>query len=387
MCQLLSTIAAKVPDQYTLINEVVRNINAWDLKWIDQPDFQVRSDAFKRVQKMILDNSINMELGILLIYCCFYILMNEKDLALKENATHCLKTICPYLVKKYTKTVNRSYLLDATLFNLIRQNLKSKNSDVRNESILLLGSLSRECPDAHVVLRDLHKLTNSQDLEVDFFENLTHLQIHRHGRALLKFSNIYREELNLPNIRTLTQFLLPLTTHYLCNDKYMNKHSLIDSANEAIGTVCRLLPWHQYEGLLKYYLLKLRQKANYQRQLVKLIVILLDSFHFDLHKGQSLEMSQADTSNINMESVNEAKHAEDASVENEDNKSTEEGDGDEIEEILNDLPQTDEILDDEDEESNSVENVNQTKKAYEKTTVLCKSAATRVIQTIKVSLG
>lgn len=313
--------------------------------------------------------------------------MNEKDLALKENATHCLKTICPYLVKKYTKTVNRSYLLDATLFNLIRQNLKSKNSDVRNESILLLGSLSRECPDAHVVLRDLHKLTNSQDLEVDFFENLTHLQIHRHGRALLKFSNIYREELNLPNIRTLTQFLLPLTTHYLCNDKYMNKHSLIDSANEAIGTVCRLLPWHQYEGLLKYYLLKLRQKANYQRQLVKLIVILLDSFHFDLHKGQSLEMSQADTSNINMESVNEAKHAEDASVENEDNKSTEEGDGDEIEEILNDLPQTDEILDDEDEESNSVENVNQTKKAYEKTTVLCKSAATRVIQTIKVSLG
>ncbi|KRT84681.1 HEAT domain-containing protein [Oryctes borbonicus] len=385
--QLLSIVSKKSSGQFILIDEIMAKMNAWDSKWVNQPDFQVRGDTFKQVQAMILENSISLELGVLLIYNCIYTLKSEKDLALKENASHCMKTIAPYLVKKYSKISDRNYILDETLFHLIRQTLKSKNSDPRNECILLLGCLSRECPDAHVVLRDLQKLTNSQDLEVDFFENLTHLQVHRHGRALLKFSTVYKEELTLPNIRTLTQFVLPLTTHYFCNEKYKDKHSLIDAANDALGTICRLLPWHQYEGLLKFYLSMLRRKVDYQKQLVKLIVTILDSFHFNLYKAQfDNEVAQNSNNAVDNEAhLNASQIEEKVDALNENVKSSEE-EGVEIEAILDELEKLKEDSEEDEEQTILMKKATYSIKAYEKIMVLCKSTATRVIQTIQIAL-
>ncbi|GBP37217.1 Small subunit processome component 20 homolog [Eumeta japonica] len=51
----------------------------------------------------------------------------------------------------------------------------------------LLGELCRECPEADVVLSDLAPLSDKIDREVDFFDNICHLQTHRRVRALLKF--------------------------------------------------------------------------------------------------------------------------------------------------------------------------------------------------------
>lgn len=366
-------------------------MNAWDSKWVDQPDFQVRVDTFNQIQTLIAADALPLELGILLIYNCSNVLNNDKDLALKENASHCLKTVAPYLVNKYPKRLDSNYILDETLFTLIRSNLKSKNSDTRNEYILLLGCLARDCSDSHVVLKDLHKLTNRQDIEVDFFENLTHLQVHRHARALLKFSNMYKEEVTLPNIRTLTQFVLPLTTYYLCNDKYVNKHSIIDAAIYAVGTICRLLPWHQYEGLLKFYLARLRRK-DYQKQLVKLIVTILDSFHFDLRKGQlqeerkqELEIVLKNDTKINTDVENNLQLPEKPNK-IEDIEPNDEEDVNEMEEILDNLETLEESDVAEEENSTTIETAINSIKVYDKISVLCKSAATRVIKTIQVGM-
>ncbi|GJQ79470.1 hypothetical protein Trydic_g16323 [Trypoxylus dichotomus] len=320
LCQLLNVVAKKSHGHFVLIDEIITKINAWDSKWVNQPDFQIRTDTFKQVQSMILENS-------------------------------------------------------------------NTNSDARNECILLLGCLSRECADAHVVLRDLQKLSNSQDLEVDFFENLTHLQVHRHGRALLKFSAVYKEELTLPNIRTLTQFVLPLTTHYFCNEKYKDKHSLIDAANDALGTICKLLPWHQYEGLLKFYLSKLQRRIDFQKQLVKVIVTILDSFHFNLSKGQLQDkITKTSGDEVNDETrLCTGQIAEEDNVSNE-NVNSIDKEGDEIEAILDKLEKITEDTEENEEQNISMEKASSSIKAYEKVSVLCKSAATRVMQTIQIAL-
>lgn len=145
-----------------------------------------------------------------------------------------------------------------------------------------MGEMARECPEAHPVLRDLNALTNKVDREVDFFDNLTHLQSHRHVRAFLRFCQVARTYESAPNPRTLTQFVLPLASLYLCSDKFGAKHTLVDAAIECVGAVCHLLPWFQYETILKFYLKKLRTSGDYQKQLVRIIMGVLDSFHFDL---------------------------------------------------------------------------------------------------------
>lgn len=47
----------------------------------------------------------------------------------------------------------------------------------------------------------------------------------------------------------------------------------------------RILPWQQYETLLKLYLNKMRQSIDFQKQTVRIVSGILDSFHFDLSRA------------------------------------------------------------------------------------------------------
>jgi U3 small nucleolar RNA-associated protein 20 len=67
--------------------------------------------------------------------------------------------------------------------------------------------------------------------------------------------------------------------------------------------MCQLLPWHQYETILRFYLTKLRYEVDFQKQLVRTVVAILDAFHFDLsraqiyavqHKGENIEMGHVE---------------------------------------------------------------------------------------------
>lgn len=48
--------------------------------------------------------------------------------------------------------------------------------------------------------------------------------------------------------------------------------------------VCHLLPWHQYEMVLRFYLGKLREK-DFQKQAIRIVVAVLDAFHFNLARA------------------------------------------------------------------------------------------------------
>lgn len=354
---------------------LIGELNAFDAKWIDQPDFEKRHDAFKQIQGCICKDQIDVTFGSLLVYNLYYLMRSEKDLSLKDNASHTLRTLCPALVNKYQNNQkDLNYLLNDCIFTLVKTGMRTNNNaDLRNECISLLGCLARECPDSHYALRDLHKFTNKADLEVDFFENLTHLQMHRHARAMMKFCQIIREETVAPNPKTVTQFLLPLATFYLGTEKFSGKNAVVDAAIEMVGVICRIIPWHQYEGMLKYTLSKLRYKVEFQKQMVRLVVAILDAFHFDLSKGH------VETFHKNVI------HQSESAVETVDAKES-------VEEVVDDgvtIASLDESLEDKEEgiEEEEEEQSDKTVKIIEKTTVLCKSTATRVIKTIQVSLS
>ncbi|CAG9761397.1 unnamed protein product [Ceutorhynchus assimilis] len=356
---------------------LIGELNAFDAKWIDQPDFDRRHEGFKKIQDLIKEDKIDVSFGSLLVYNLYYSMRNEKDLSLKDNASHTLRTLCPYLINKFQKNPkDLEYILNDCIFSLIKNGMRTNNNtDLRNECISLLGCLARDCPESHFALRDLNKFTNKSDLEVDFFENLTHLQIHRHARAMTKFCQIIREETVAPNPKTITQFLLPLATYYICSEKFSGKNAVIDAAIEMVGVICRITPWHQYEGMLKYTLSKLRYKVEFQKQLVRLVVAILDSFHFDLSKGyvEELKNNFANNDKPNNDVVDENKDVA-------------------VEEILEDVDadlsdSLDEGFEDNEEsDENEEEKGDKPGKIIDKITVLCKSTATRVIKTIQVVL-
>ncbi|KAL1130995.1 hypothetical protein AAG570_012235 [Ranatra chinensis] len=384
--KLLSEIVAELSknggsDSGLDIN-LLEDLNALDTKWVDQPDFNRRLDAFKKLEILLADHKVSVNMGVIVIYTCIYFLHTEKDLSLKDNASYCLKKLCPALCLEYrNNSLEKNYLVNEVILCLLKDGIKDKRNEfIRNESIALLGCMARECGELHPVLRDLSLLGNNTDLEVDFFENLQHLQLHRKVRAMLKFCELAKTLDKPPNTRTLTQFILPLVSYFLCSEKYTNKNTIIDASIQVLGTVCRLLPWHQYSTILSYYLGKLRSSFEYQKQLVRITVEILNSFHFDisqasLKKDESITVEDSSdvASNGCMDvhsgekedtSGTEVKHLLDVSEEN----------SAEIE--------LEEKLNAQDNEGTVEEIQTSSLKAIEKTTVLTRAGAVRVMQTI-----
>ncbi|XP_017885246.1 small subunit processome component 20 homolog [Ceratina calcarata] len=379
LLELYKTIVQRAPEEsremFMKNHELLIALNAWDWRWISQPDFQKRLDAFSSINNAIDKNEITLEFGVAIIHNCYYFLKNEGDLALRDNAGLCIKVLSSKLAKEYKgSTGDRRYLMDDTILPLIRRGITSKNEQVKFQSISFLGYMAMECPEVHPILRDLNSLTNKLDPEVDFFENMQHLQLHRRARALLKFCNVAKTLKKAPNPRTLTQFVLPLASSFLCNESYMQKNSIVDAAIESIGSVCKLLPWHQYEIILKHYLDKLKGSVLYQRQLVRIIVIILDSFHFDLSKYKPVEELRI------VEKVKETEQKEeDGKADEENNDKTELEIEENLQEALNS-----EIID-------NIEETEKTEKqeelvAVEKQIVLSESGAKKVIFSISKEL-
>lgn len=385
---------------------LIIDLNAWDRKWIEQPDYEKRLKAYETIGKLAAANALDLNAGLLIVYHSFYFIKHDRDMALRDSASHHLKTMLPALIRqlKATKPQDLDYLIGTVILNLVRRTFRDKNDNVRTEGIQLLGEIARECPDAHPVLSDLNKLTSKSDREIDFFDNITHLQAQRHGRALLRFGTVAKTLETAPSPRTLTQFILPLASTYIASEKYAMNHGLVTSAIETVGAVCRLLPWHQYETILKYYIKNMRFNAQYQKQMVRIVMQILDAFHFDLSKANlsanqkpvigSLPLATDGSEISKADSGLSSKLADDSNVRPTDEIEDEDA---EKEEIIIEMSNEQENFYDELDQLNAenAEEIDQdlatsAKKAriciYEKANVLPSSIAKKVVQNLATGL-
>ncbi|XP_033152449.1 small subunit processome component 20 homolog [Drosophila mauritiana] len=323
----LSPIAASLREWV----RIVLLLNAWDKRWLEQPDYDKRLEALSELKQLVekKDKKIDLQLGVLVVYNCFYMLRNDSDLGMRVNIGELLKPLLPLITLQLEDKEDSHFWMEDTVLPLLQRCMRDeKHEHARSEAIGLLGELARQCPAAHEILKDLSPLTDKHDLEVDFFENMLHLQTQRHGRALQRLVNISGGSWRTvpPCARTLTQFLLPLATRYLMSERHSGKHTLVDAAIEAVGVMSEFLPWTQYQAVLRYYLQKLRHVHSQQKQCVRLVVRILDAFHFDLTQAQTDLVSLAKLK----EKLSEVVEAKDPAEESDEVKAEEDADADEV---------------------------------------------------------
>lgn len=390
---LITLVQSIGSEECVIDGNLLENLNAWDAKWVGQPDFNRRLDAYMEIQKLISYKRITLEMGVIIIYNSFFFIRTEKDMSLCDAAGQCLRKLCPILAQMYDK--HSDFVINQTILTVLSAGIRNKNNEViQQESIAILGCMARECSHLNPVLNDLSLLSSKADLEVDFFENLQHLQLHRKVRALLRFSEITKGLEKPPLARTITQFILPLVSRFLCNEKFVNKNTIIDAAVEALATICQLLPWHHYYTILRYYLGKLRHLFEFQKQLVRVVVAIINSFHFDLSKAvveskqSSVGIVNGDmSSNVAEENVkkneedvvqkgDEIKEETSEYKDADDNEDKSDDDGDDYDELDKEL----------DKASEADEEATEERKDNDHMISLSKSAASRVVHAIRTAL-
>lgn len=306
LCKVLS--CCDMQDELQKLFNLVVKLNSYNPKFPEQPDYPVRLKAFQSVRDIIVsfdEETVQNDFCLLIIRNCCFFIRNCDDLALRETSSKTLQT----LVTKFGELDSKLFttvIIKNFLFTEVRVGIQHKQEVVRHEFLTILAFLVKTQKDKHAVLTELFNLVE-EDSEIDFWENIKHIQLHRRARALHRLT---KTKLSI-SAQVILSFLFPIAKSFIEDQKYAKQAALIEAAISAIGTFCACLPWKRYEVLLKRYLQKLTKYDEHHKVTVKIVVSILDNFNYDLS---------------NIVSSNEALHndSEKMNVENEIVKSSEE---------------------------------------------------------------
>ncbi|CAF4404536.1 unnamed protein product, partial [Adineta steineri] len=128
-------------------------------------------------------------------------------------------------------------------------------------------------------LNDLKRLRNYNDIEIDFFHNITHVQNHRRYRALKRFKIINDQQSF--HVTTINNYLLPIVCSFI-NDVINDEIVFV-----CLTTLCQILPWLKNNQLFISYFRQLTTNKrtlnlSQKRCVTKTTSAIIDAFHFQL---------------------------------------------------------------------------------------------------------
>lgn len=152
-------------------------LNSWDIKRIEEPDYLRRLDAFQSLNKIISEwTSFDINQASLLIYNCFFFIRNVDDLAIKESSTNCIKLFLKKTAALELKKVDKA-LIETNFINEIKNGLREKSENARHECVKILVEFINSFKNIFPKYEELSLLMDNEDVEKDFYENITHIQV------------------------------------------------------------------------------------------------------------------------------------------------------------------------------------------------------------------
>lgn len=218
-----------------------------------------------------------------LVYSCFQ-MMYDEDGVLSRGALKALKS----LIHATYENEYWLHFVETTVVSSIRTGLTTKHASARRGFVLLLSEVSQafvSCNNENLY-GDLSILVREDDQELDFFLNITHVQIHRRARALFRLRTLLATSKDCPfSMHSLSNVLLRLALHpvYECDTKAEENYALEGVAS--VGAIGKHLSWSKYQHALSMALANLSRQPEKERFLIATICALVDAFHFEVILG------------------------------------------------------------------------------------------------------
>ncbi|KAK8947552.1 hypothetical protein KSP40_PGU018091 [Platanthera guangdongensis] len=118
----------------------------------------------------------------------------------------------------------------------------------------------------------------SDDPELDFFNNILHLQIHRRRRALMRFKNVISAGNFAESIAV--NIFVPLFLNIMFEVKDGKGEHIRNACLDSLASISSLLPWGSYRSFLMRCFRELTVRPEKRKILIRLICAILDMFHF-----------------------------------------------------------------------------------------------------------
>ena len=213
-----------------------------------------------------------------LLNCCFAQIMST-DLGQTTPALNALLWLLEKLKNEQDKE-NFEFMCQQYLTKPIQKGLRSKDDTIFTSCVAILQYILKTGKMTH--LTDLAELCSDEE-EVDFYENMKHLQVHRRSRAIRNLSKRILDESSHEITKTsLTKYIQPMITRYLFNTEFRNSSDLISSCITLMGSICRTVSLPSYVKILEQFIREETTDKAFAKQKFTLVATILQNFNHSI---------------------------------------------------------------------------------------------------------
>ena len=185
---------------------ILQQLHAWNPKVLDEPDFDARLQGYRDMSQILCPDVSELELRLSpCLNTALYTVFTSEEMALRDSASNAVVLAVDY-VKSSNDSRMYAFVVEEHLVKFIQSGLRNPAEVFQREAILLLHKVVQSFPE-HTPWNHLAPLADS-DPEIDFFNNITHIQTHRRTRAVARMSGCLAEA----SVNAMWSFLLPILT-------------------------------------------------------------------------------------------------------------------------------------------------------------------------------
>ncbi|KAI8994575.1 armadillo-type protein [Pilobolus umbonatus] len=314
--------------QLKKVDDLLVLLNSYSPKRIDEPDYDKMLDALSGISETYYETFTTQQ-WVPILHQLIHCMHDTEEMAIRGSATHCVNQFLKIIPEKQDEQEKKKMYqyLNHIIYPAIKKGLRTRNELVRMEFISVLCSCVRIFTDVPI-FADLVRLLGDGDEEVNFFSNIYHIQIHRRTRAMLRLSELAEKE---PfSVSSVNNIFIPIITAFFQESDRTNDHNLLFQCSLTLSSLAKSLPWAHYYRLLQNYLTLVKSTDEKEKLYVRVVIGILDAFHFDLH---NLELSDETIKNIMGRQKVRIDYLTNEEIHKLVNKDTEEVKAEEIEEV------------------------------------------------------
>lgn len=268
-------------------------------------------DSNENEEKVLDDFDFIKTLFPLMFYCLH--MLYDQDGVVSRGSLKALKTLVNTARKESSRDRSNAdrwlKLIESSLVPRLLVGLKTKNMGVRRSFILLLAEVSSQFKSQKSLhfYGDLNALIQNDDQNLDFFINITHIQIHRRARALGRLRKLLQatetNETCQFSVQSLSNVLLPLAMNPIYDYEKNAEETYALESIATVGSILKHMPWGKYQRILWKALLELPRFEKQERYFIAMICSMIDSFHFDLKQIPDITCDNMESSNLQNETI------------------------------------------------------------------------------------
>jgi len=294
LAEVLLVFASKEPWAQG-VAEICRDLNAYVVKRLDEPDWNTRMSAFAAITRP-RETPFTIDEWMPLLHNMFYYIQQDEEFGvLSKSAADGLRKFIDAAKSVWDGPQHKAYvdILSDLLLPAIYAGARETSEIVRAEIVNVFSHLVTQLPTWEYVADLAVLIPESEESDQDFFFHIKSPAVARQLQAIRLLERV--NETHELRGKHINQFFIPLLEHYIfARAEGGDDHGLSAQATSTIAALSISLEWQQYRAILRRFVSYIESKPDWQKRVIRLLEKEVDTLRAAITQKNAPDAMEVD---------------------------------------------------------------------------------------------